>query len=280
MPTNHLPPLLRVASASGFIESSSVGAPRSEVQIHFLCSSPSVEDRERALSKLTELTRRSSGRTSLSFWHRYDVASSGTIDLNSRSAAGSPAVVDFLAVAQDLAHFATQAGLRVQTLSMVNAGYAPMDWWYWDHAGYSAKLPELWVTIKSIQDHWNVVLPDFLSIDVESGARYDTGLVTELHVGLSPIEHLIARVLLEKKYTSNPNLVAHLSNHAGFNFADIDRAELGSTLTRMEQDGWLSAVSVEFDGSLVAARGPLLRRLSRNLLLNLPLNGVFKPPSA
>ena len=99
-------------------------------------------------------------------------------------------------------------------------------------------------------------------------------------MGLSPIEHLIARVLLEKKYTSNPNLVAHLSNHAGFNFADIDRAELGSTLTRMEQDGWLSAVSVEFDGSLVAALGPLLRRLSRNLLLNLPLNGVFKPPSA
>ena len=180
------------------------------------------------------------------------------------------------ALAVFLHQLLTGIGVRSNTLCLLNfeldPNYAdprhyaiPADW---------AKLSYATVTkaLTMAQQRWGTRLFDYLALDEAGGTQTHAPLVAEIHLGLAPLEHAMARCLLENIAGMRPDKIDFAGN---FPFEKVPAGQMLRAGASLEAAGWIEDFELSpnppWNNSrglcYRAKRGPKLRRLTASDLL-------------
>jgi hypothetical protein len=174
---------------------------------------------------------------------------------------------------RDLAGFfhglAGEVGLRARTLALLNAEVEADSPFNPYRAGQASDLVGRYAIMAARQAAWAARLDEYLALDAAAGSCGRPELVRELHLGRSPLEHLVLRALMDYPCTRLHQTIS-LYRYQGFSFSWVPRVEMEQALSTLSERGWTERVKyLPGYSEFQAAQGPLLRKISSHDLLTL-----------
>jgi len=262
MNNSRLAPLCRVTKADLLTYGLPPRHRAGDVELHLLLGGD-LEIREDALDKILTATREWQGIDAL------HVAS----ETKRSTWAALIIPVQVFGQYRNLAGFfhglAAGVGLRAHTLAMLNAEveadspFSPLTTTY--RPAQAADVAGQYAIMAARQAAWAARLDEYLALDAVAGSCAHPELVRELHLGHSPLEHLVLRALLDYPCTRRHQPIG-LYYYQGFAFSLVPQLELEQALSVLSERGWVEGVNY---AESRAAQGPLLRKISSRDLLTL-----------